>query len=190
MSLSEQGFTGLIPILDLAEDQSHRLKTFSSNRKDLDAFLTDEASAFHSDHLSHTSLLFHEDFDGLVGYITLTNDAIPLKTSEVGDLGLAYKIKLSHFPAIKICRLAIHKDLQCQRIGARMLYLAIGEIVGTSAVTTARLLITDAVNDPRVLKFYESHGFLESFWAVDQHKNHSRGTERATIKMIRDIYSS
>lgn len=190
MILSNGGFSGLVPIADLAEDALYRLHSFSSGREDLDAYLSEEATDFHVDHLSHTSLLFHEDFDGLVGYITLTNDAIPLKTSEIGDLGLAYKTQLKHYPAIMICRLAIHKDLQCQGIGERILNLAVGEIVGSSTVTTARLLITDAVNESRVLRFYESNGFVESFWAVEQHKNHNKGKERATIKMIRDIYAA
>jgi GNAT superfamily N-acetyltransferase len=189
MSLSEIGFTALIPINEVVVGMLPRISDFSSGLPGLDSFLCDSAKDLHCDHLSHTSLLFHEDFDGVVGYITLANDSIPLKTSEVGDLGLAYKVDLTAYPAVKIGRLAVHKSLQGTGVGNRIMDLAIGELVGTQAITTARLMITDAINDPKVISFYEKCGFVESFWATEQANNHGRGKQRATIKMIRDIYA-
>lgn len=187
--LSDTGFTALIPINEVAPSEQFRIRLFSCGTPSLDAFLIDHAKDQHEDHLGHTSVLFHEDFEGMVGYITLSNDAIPLKTSEVGNLGLAYEVKLSAFPAVKIGRMAVHEELQRLGIGQRILDLATGELVGTPTVTTARLLITDAVNDPRVISFYMKARFFESYWAIDQAKNHGKGMERATIKMIRDIYA-
>ncbi|QLQ02291.1 MAG: hypothetical protein HZY77_04955 [Thiobacillus sp.] len=99
--LSEGGFTALIPINEVAQSELYRIDSFSSGETSLDSFLHSEAANLHSDHLGHTSLLFHEDFASVVGYITLSNDAIPLKTSEIGDLGLAYEIELPAFPAVK-----------------------------------------------------------------------------------------
>ena len=160
--LSERGFTGLIPIDELADELVDRISTFRCASDSLENFLTQQAAEQHRDHLSHTSLLFHEDFDGLVGYITLTNDAIGMQMSEVGELGLKYSIDLAFYPAIKICRLAVNDQLQRVGIGGRLLDLAVGEIVAAPSVTAARLLITDAVNDPAVLAFYEKHGFSES----------------------------
>jgi ribosomal protein S18 acetylase RimI-like enzyme len=188
--LSGIGFTALIPINEVAETELYRLKQFSCGNHSLDSFLHAQAQELHADHLNHTNLLFHEEFGGLVGYITLSNDSIPLKVSEVGDLGLAYQTDLHSFPAVKIGRLAVHADLQRTGVGTRLLDLAIGEIVGAQTVTAARLMITDAVNDPKVIRFYERHGFLESFWATDQARNNGRGRDRATIKMIRDIYGA
>lgn len=188
--LSEVGFTALIPVNEVAPQELYRLKQFACGTPSLDTFLHTQALDLHLDHLSHTSVFFHEDFGGLVGYITLSNDSLPLKTSEVGELGLAYQTDLTSFPAVKIGRLAIHCDLQCQGLGARLLNLAIGEVIGAQTVAASRLIITDAVNEARVIKFYEQQGFLESFWATDQARNHGRGKERATIKMIRDIYAS
>lgn len=188
--LSEIGFTALIPINEVAPQELYRLEKFSCGTPSLDVFLHAQALNLHSDHLSHTSVFFHEDFGGLVGYITLSNDSIPLKTSEVGELGLAYQTDLQSFPAVKIGRLAVHCDLQCQGLGARLLNLAIGEVIGAQTVSASRLIITDAVNDARVIGFYEQQGFLESFWAADQARNRGKGKDRATIKMIRDIYAA
>lgn len=187
--LSNAGFTALISISEVAQGEIHRLDSFSCGKSTLDDFLRSEAANFHSDHLSHTSLLFHEDFPSVAGYITLSNDAIPLKTSEIGDLGLAYETELPAFPAVKIGRLAVHKELKRQGVGKRILDLAIGELVGVQTVTTGRLLITDAINESEVIDFYQKYGFMESYWAAEKEKNHGgKKKERLTIKMIRDIY--
>lgn len=188
--LSEGGFTALIPINEVAQSELYRIDSFSSGETSLDSFLHSEAANLHSDHLGHTSLLFHEDFASVVGYITLSNDAIPLKTSEIGDLGLAYEIELPAFPAVKIGRLAVHQSLQRQGIGKLILDLAIGELAGIQSITTGRMLITDAINQTKVISFYQKHGFMESYWAADRIKNHGgKMKERSTIKMIRDIYA-
>lgn len=189
MALCDENFTGLIPIDEVAPEELHRIESFSSGTPSLDDFLKREAADLHAEHLSHTSLIFHSDFDGLVGYITLANDAIPLAGFEIGELGLNCNTALKTFPAVKICRLAVHKDLQRGGIGRRIIELAVGEIVGAQTVTTARIMITDAINEPKVIAFYQRYGFEESIWATDFAKNNQRGKIRATIKMIRDIYA-
>lgn len=187
--LSAAGFTGLIPIHQVAPEVEGYLSNFACGRKDLDDFLFDSARDQHEDHLSFTSTLFHEDFDGLVGYITLTNDSVGMEMSEVGELGLRNHVDLKFYPAIKICRLGIHQELQGLGVGQKLIQLALGEILLTQSITAARLLITDAVNDLRVIEFYEKCGFLESYWATNQRKKYRGTSVSATIKMIRDIYA-
>jgi ribosomal protein S18 acetylase RimI-like enzyme len=189
--LDPEGFTGLIPIIEVAPEFQSWLDTFTCGRDSLDQFLCEQASALHRDHLSHTSVLFHEDFTGLVGYISMSNDAIPLRTSEVGDLGLAYHLELPAYPAVKIGKLAIHADLQGHGVGEHILNLAVGNLIGSPTVSTARLLITDAVNDDKVIRFYRRCGFEESYWASEQAKHHRapKGKARETLKMLRDIYA-
>jgi ribosomal protein S18 acetylase RimI-like enzyme len=187
--LSAGGFTGLISINQVALEIESFLTNFACGRKDLDDFLFDCARDQHEDHLSHTSTLFHEDFKGLVGYITLTNDSVGMEMSEVGELGLRNHVDLKFYPAIKICRLGIHQDLQGLGIGQKLIDLALGEILLAQSITASRLLITDAVNDPQVIRFYEKCGFLESYWATNQRKKNRGTSVPATIKMIRDIYA-
>lgn len=189
MTLSEGGFTALIPILEVAPAQLDGLKTFDSGSASLDGFLRENALDLQNDHLAYTSLIFHENFDGIVGYITLTNDAVRLKRLEIGELGLNFNTELDTFPAIKICRLAVSKQVQSQNIGGKILESAAGEIFDLQPISSARLLITDAINSPKVIDFYERNGFSESIWATDIAKNNSRGKERATIKMIKDLYA-
>jgi ribosomal protein S18 acetylase RimI-like enzyme len=186
--LSDEGFTALISINEVTDEADRKVATFTCGNDGLDSFLKEHSRDLHSDHLGHTHLIFHDDFPGLVGFVTLSCDSIPLKTSEVGELGLKYQLGLNAYPAIKIGRLAVHQELQSSGIGQRILDLIIGDIVSANAIAAARILITDAVNDERVIRFYRKYGFEESYWAVDQARNHSKGRERGTIKMIRDIY--
>lgn len=190
MTLADGGFTSLIPINEVNPSVLHRVAEFCCGTPSLDTFLHTQAKDLHIDHLNHTSLLFHNDFGGLAGYIAMGNDSIPLNISEVGELGLSYNIELTSYPAVKIGRLAVHQDLQGQKIGRKILDLAIGQLIGVQTVTAARLMITDAINDSKVVAFYLQCGFEKSLWADNQAKHHTRGKQRTTIKMIRDIYAA
>jgi ribosomal protein S18 acetylase RimI-like enzyme len=185
MVLRVDGFTGLIALDDVVPETQAWIKQFSCGTVSLDNFLRDEADVLHQDHLNRTSLLFHEDFEGLAGFVTLTNDSIPLTTYEIGELGLNYECPVTSFPSIKICRLGVHADLQRQGIGERIIQLVMGGILATSNLTTARFLITDAINDQKVIDFYQKQGFVESYWAKVKRGN----SNTATIKMLRDIYA-
>ena len=189
MRLSDDGFTGLIPLHEVAEEEMFRIDDFHSRSADLDSYLKNNALDHRAEHLSTTSVIFHEDFDGLVGFITLTNDAIRLDATEINHLGLNCATEISTFPAVKICRLAVHAELRGNGIGSRILDLAIGQIVDDSGISAARILITDAVMEAKVIAFYTAYGFLESVWAQGQMKQQKRGTVQVTIKMIRDLYA-
>lgn len=186
MALGVEGFTGLIPLDEVTPEAMPRVSSFSCGKTSLDNFIRAEALSLHQDHLNCTSVLFHADFDGMVGFVTLTNDSIPLTAYEIGELGLNYVCPVSSFPAIKLCRLAVHADLQRQRIGERIVSLTLGGILGAPNVTAARFLITDAINEQNVISFYESQGFVESYWAKGKRGS---GSNSATIKMLRDIYA-
>lgn len=190
MQLSEDGFSALIPIDRAAPEAIDFVARFTCGTPTLDDFLIQSARDMHRDFLSRTSLLFHEDFDGLVGYVTLTNDSIPLNIAEIGHMALNYNCSLPSFPAVKVCRLGVHSHLQGQNIGARILDLATGAIVGAESITATRFLIADAINDERVVRFYERYGFTKSIWAEHQHGKDAKRKGVSTIKMIKDIYGN
>jgi len=193
MPLRSDGFTGLIAINQIAEEQQHRITSFDSGTDSLNRFLNESALEFQAAHLGYTSVLFHEDFAGLVGYITLANDAIKLQGIEITDLALNLppEQNLTAFPAIKIGRLAVHQELKRQGIGRRLLDLALGGVMGGSTLSAARILVADAINTEEVLAFYKGLKFEESKVGNEDYSKASRGKRhlpRLTIKMIRDIY--
>jgi len=62
--------------------EARRIAGFSSLASDLAALLHPQAKDLCGDHLSSTSLLFHEDLRESAGYFALVNDAISLKAAE------------------------------------------------------------------------------------------------------------
>lgn len=194
--LREAGFSGLVPLHEVNQHFLPWIAQFASGRDKLDEYLKYSAKDLHDDHLSTTSLIFHEDFEGVVGYITLANDCVQLTTFEEGELGLRDQYLLRTFPAVKVCRLAVHHQLQRQGIGERTMELAIGQVIEGQKVSAARLMVTDAVNEAPVLHFYKKLGFFDSGWATSeadkkQGQQAKKGpVQRETIKMLRDIYAA
>jgi hypothetical protein len=62
--------------------ESRRIAGFSSPASDLATLPHSQAKDLRGDHLSCTSLLFHEDLRELAGYFALVNDVISLKAAE------------------------------------------------------------------------------------------------------------
>jgi ribosomal protein S18 acetylase RimI-like enzyme len=182
-SLERHGY-GLVPVTEL---DSGLLVEFSCGKPHLDDFLRDKARFFHADRLGLCWVVLHKDFPTLVGYFTLNNDSLELTTSEEGDLGLQDHSGLKRFPAICIGRLAVDRRLQGMGVGAEVMRLAIGLIADSSAPSAARIVVVDADNDPKVLRYYERHGFLRSAWAEKQAVHQGGKQQRPTIKMLRDI---
>ena len=190
MKLSADGY-GLIAI-DTADPANTDLAAFSCNRKNLDDFLVRNALTFHTDRLGFTSLVFHKDIDGLVGYFTLSNDALNLETSEKFEFGINDDILIGAFPAIKIGKFAVRANLQNSGVGMAIMNLLVGGCLDSKGLSFARLLVTDAVNEERVVRFYERCGFQKSLWAEKRHRNHSPKQHRQqpeTIKMYMDVFA-
>jgi ribosomal protein S18 acetylase RimI-like enzyme len=188
MSLAQEGY-GLLPVVEVSLEA---LAGFDCGKQHLNEFLRN-ASDFHRDRLGLTSVVFHGDMAGrVIGYFTLANDSLPLTTSEQGELGLQNIVALRAYPAVKLGRLAIASDFQDQGVGEQVMDLVHGEILDSASLSAARLVIVDADNDPRVVKFYRKLGYQESLWAEKQGRKESGSKSvvpASTIKMIRDILS-
>lgn len=190
MALRESGF-GVLPIVDV---EPELLVGFECGKSHLDRFLASDGVDMHLDRLGLTSVVFHADVPGtVVGFFTLSNDGIPLTTSEQQELGLRGEFALTAFPAVKLGRLAVAKRLQGQGVGRQLMDLVLGEILDSASLSAARLVVVDADNDPPVLAFYRQLGFQDSLWAQRQARNHGGGRRAdppAAVKMVRDILSS
>lgn len=184
--LSPDGY-GHLSVLDV---DASIFDTFTCGKQNLDEFITKTALPFQEARLGFTRVVFHEAFHGPVGYFTLSNDAIPLNPSERFELGLAEFVQLPSFPAVKLGRLAVHRELQGKGVGSAIMDLIIGEVADTGALCAGRLIVVDADNEPAVLDFYRKVGFEKSLWAEAQARNHGgsrKNRTAATVKMHRDI---
>ena len=141
----------------------------------------------HQQRLGLTSVVFHQDVEGIVGYFTLTNDAIRLRDSEKFDLGIDTEIEIGFIPAVKLGRLAVAERLQRDGAGSAIMDLVRGEVFDSTSRSAARLLITDADNDDRVIRFYEKVGFKRALFAEAAQQREARGRRARTVKMWRDV---
>lgn len=184
MALRDDGFG----LLSAVRVEPSILQDFRCGKPHLDTFLR-QSRNLHEDRIGHTTVAFHEDVSGkAVGFFTLANDGLPLKTSEVEELGLREAYPLTSFPAVKIGRLAVSVDLQRQGVGRQLLALIHGSIIDSPSLSAARLVVVDADNDSSVIAFYKSAGYRESLWAEDKNRNHSSRRDRSiTIKLLRDL---
>lgn len=185
MGLPLDGY-GVLPVTAAPPSLLNR---FDCGKPHLNNFLTDKAPFFHRARLGLTSVVMHSQVDNeVLGYFTLSNDAIKLMTSEELDLGLEDKPGLSHFPAIKIGRLAVTKNCQGNGVGTDILGLAMDQMLLDSAASAARIAVVDADNDDAVVRFYKRNGFVVSLWAEKQATNQGSKTQRrTTVTMLRDI---
>lgn len=182
--LSTDGY-GLLAVTDIAPNL---LGHFECGNPGLESFLTTNAAFFHRERLGFCWMVMHRDWPTPAGYFTLNNDAVQLSTSEEGGLGLSDSPGLTRFPAVNIGRLAVATELQGNGVSAEVMGLALDAIRGDIDLSSAaRLVVVDADNTPKVLRYYTRHGFEVSLWAEKQATNQGGKKPRPTIKMLRDI---
>lgn len=179
---------GLIPVSEVKPDV---LKSFTCGVQNLDDFLHTSHSA-HSERISHTTVVFHRDYElGPVGYFTLSNDSIKLKSSEVSEFGLDDFNAIGSYPAVKLGRFAVAKDLQGKGdVGPQLLRFVQASILDENYRSAARLIVVDAANRDGVPQFYQRHGYVTSLWAEEQARNQGgrpRNAAPDTVKMVKDV---
>lgn len=148
------------------EDKFSGLSLGDPNHQPLKTFLKRDAAKFHSSNLAITYGAFGSDRPGtVVGYISLVCGEIA-SCPELGasDPNFHYK----HYPAVKIARLAVHKELQGKGLGRSLTQLGIGiardEI---SPRVGCRFVTLDAKKGS--VDFYKSQGF--TFLDSEDNKN-------------------
>jgi ribosomal protein S18 acetylase RimI-like enzyme len=173
---------GLIPISNV-DKTTISFFNFTCGKPNLDNFIKTDARDLHESRICHTYCIFHNDFKGLVGYITLSSDSIKLNSSEVMELGVNSEVTISNIPAVLIGKFAINSELQGNGCGTAIMSLAVDMILAANPAS-ARLAVVDAINESRVIKFYEQCGFKRSIHSEKQAKSQGR---QSTVKMFKDV---
>lgn len=183
--LGADGF-GLAEVTDISTDV---FQAFRCGKKHLDDFLIHRAEFMHREHLASVWIVMHRDLVHPVGYFTLHNDSLELTQFEETNLGLSDHADIKRFPAIVMGRLAVDERLHGTGASDSVMSLAMGVVQrGVSQrLSAARLVVVDADNDPRVLRYYERNRFERSDWADKQALNQGGKRPRSTVKMLRDI---
>ncbi len=163
--------SGLILDFDLVKEWDD-LPVFICQDEDLNDFLWGDALENQASRLSVTWIVRYNG--RIVGFCTLINDSIKTKWMHC-EKGPEYEY--THYPALKIARLATHKDYEGRGIGTAMLEYATAVALKLSdEVSGCRILTVDSKTDS--VGFYQKYGYQLA--NVD-------GTHRETIPLYKDI---
>jgi GNAT superfamily N-acetyltransferase len=176
------GSYALRPVAEVDDDI---LASFTCGKDSLDEFLCSSAKEYANAALTQTTVVFLDGDELPAAYFSLSADSLRLAQSENLYLGLNFECQISVFPAVKLTRLAVRKDLHCHKLGSRLMETVVGLTYGNSDVGV-RLLIVDAANEERVVKFYAQHGFQNSM--VEGREKANQKDVPTTVLMWKDLY--
>jgi GNAT superfamily N-acetyltransferase len=151
------------------------VKDFDCGDPDLNEFFLEDAISARAEMTCETFSLHNDNApEVVVGLVSVCNDVVSVKKlrmfpqfSKTPEAKLNYK----EWPAVKIARLAVRKELQSKDIGTHLLNLLKRLFVFENR-TGCRIMTVDAYNKPRVLRFYEKNGF--QFLTANDREKHTR----------------
>ena len=142
---------------------------FKSKDSDLNEFLMLEAKDYQEQLLAVTYLLLNPKNNEVVAYFSLLNDTIKFeeddkKTRNRINRKIPYIKQRSHYPAVKIGRLAVSENYTRQGIGEQILQY-VKALFAFGYRSGCRFLTVDAYAD--AVSFYESKGGFKFFTETD-----------------------
>lgn len=156
-------------------NKQNNLSSFRCTIADLNEFLFANALNDQEIRLSVTRLVYsHEE---LVGFFSLANGAIKSNLIDPDDGEEEYDY--SYYPALKIVRLATHKDFERLGIGKAMLQRTIAIALNLSKYSGCRFITVDAKRES--IGFYLKYGFKMPLSIVKS------GRDRDVFPMYKDM---
>jgi predicted GNAT family N-acyltransferase len=137
----------------------------SDSHKDLNDFLFNKAKNYLKEHLATTFIIESEDIT--YAYYSVLNDSLRVEKMDFAsksaflrflkNLVSHPKRHLINFPAIKIGRLAVNKNIQISGLGKMIVNNVIEYAINLNETCACKLITVDAYS--QALGFYEKLGF-------------------------------
>lgn len=135
---------------------------FSCGDDDLDEYFREDAIEARDLMTCETFVLTHEkSSDAAVGLVSVCNDTMAMKDIRgLPELKGTPEAKLNYkdWPAVKIARLAVLRDVQGKNVGSHLMNL-LKHLFVVENRTGCRIMTVDAYNKPEVIRFYVKNGF-------------------------------
>jgi len=133
------------------------LNDFDCDDSDLNDFIKHDAINYQLKYLAHTTCVFFDN--KLVGFYSLSADALNLESSEKKRVGKSVGKRLRTYPAIKLARMAVDKAYKRSGLGSSIVEIIKGFAVDLNQKGIAiRFITVDAY--PQVIGFYKHCGFI------------------------------
>jgi GNAT superfamily N-acetyltransferase len=162
-------------------DPRHDTSLFDCSDEDLNDFLKRDCLDYQKYNLSHTRLAKYQG--QVIAFVTLLADSIILETKEKSSW-LPFHKKIVYFPALKIGRLAVHKDYQRQGVGDALLFycLGIAHRINEDLNVGCRFITVDAYEAS--VSWYVKQGFVFNLQRKKQRSMRLDILEELTAKEI------
>ena len=134
----------------------HDVSGFFSTESELDEFLKDDNRENQRNLISVTRLVYWKG--NLVGFFTLVNDSIEVRSVEACDREESYQYR--KYPALKIARLATHIDYERYGIGRSMLRKIFTIAITLSHYVGCRIITVDSKHS--AVLFYKKFAFKQA----------------------------
>lgn len=142
---------------------------FDCGDEDLNEFLLEDSFSNIENSLSKICLCLYDGF--VVAFFSLSADSIKINKK--------LEINYPMYPAIKIGRLAVHKDFQGMHIGSILIDWIVGFCLELRSDVGIRFISIDAYNQEKTKSFYTKNLFEE----LQPKKNKNR----RNVPMYRDL---
>ena len=138
------------------------MSVFSCHDKDVEIFLKTKALDFERRDRSRTYLVFDEAAFDLLGYFTLSLNALPFRDKVSGNMikridGFSKDVKAVGI--ILIGQFGKDKDLARTFKGTTLLDLCLQKVKLAQDITAGRFVMLECLDIPQVVSFYKSNGF-------------------------------
>lgn len=132
----------------------HDVEGFDSGQPSLDTWLVQQASRAQRYGTARTSVWTPHGSSEVVAFYSLAPTEL-LREDLTGKLAGGF----SRVPGYMLARLALHKKLQGQGLGAQLLVDALEAICSAAELTGGRVIVVDPI-DEKAREFYLHFGFL------------------------------
>ena len=144
------------------------LNDFENQVEDIVCFLTSKAEEFDERGIAKTFLYINERDQEIIGFFTLKikgllSESLCLSNEMLKKLNGGYgsKVEGNILNFYLIGQLGVAKKYQGQKLGKKLLAVAIDIIYETQNNVGGRYILVDALKSEQILNFYRSFGFRE-----------------------------
>jgi GNAT superfamily N-acetyltransferase len=144
-------------------EENETISSFDCGDRDLNDFILNEAHLYQSELLSVNYVLQHKETKDFVGFVSLANDRVSINDFPENRLFNRFRKRfpnrkrITSYPAVKICRLAVHESYKGRSLGSFLLRF-VKTYLRFDNKTGCRFLTVDAYES--ALPFYHKHQFL------------------------------
>lgn len=139
----------------------HDFSNFDCGDEDLNDFIQNDAESQMKSKINISYVCIYNCVP--VGFVTLSSDSIKINPKDRKRIGIGYPA----FPALKIGRLAVHKDYKRRDMGTLVLLWVVGKALNLCEEIGIRFISVDSYEEAQ--SFYKKNNFVKLEESEDRH---------------------